>query len=47
LPQSTKTENEHGYGLLNIRKVAHKYFGEIDITQKGNEFKLGIMLMLE
>jgi sensor histidine kinase YesM len=47
LPQSTKTENEHGYGLLNIRKVAHKYFGEIDITQNGNEFKLGIMLMLE
>lgn len=37
----------HGYGLLNIRRVARKYHGDIDITLKNGEFCLCIMLMLE
>lgn len=37
----------HGYGLPNIRKVAQKYSGDIDITLKDGSFCLCIMLMLE
>jgi sensor histidine kinase YesM len=47
LPESTKEGEEHGYGLLNIRKVAQKYYGDIDTTQDRDEFRLSIMLMLE
>lgn len=39
--------NGHGYGLSNIRKVAEKYFGDIDITLTDGKFCLSIMLMLE
>ena len=35
----------HGYGLNNIRKVAERYFGDIDIVIKDGEFLLGVMLM--
>lgn len=37
----------HGYGLSNIRRVARKYSGDIDITLKDGEFRLAIMLMAE
>lgn len=37
----------HGYGLANIRRVAEKYAGDIDIVQKDGEFCLTVMLMLE
>lgn len=47
LPESTKNGKEHGFGLLNIRKVSQKYFGDIDIKQDGNKFRLSIMLMVE
>lgn len=48
LPESTKTDREnHGYGMINIRKVAHKYLGDIEIEQDGQTFSLNIMLMLE
>lgn len=36
----------HGYGLANIRRVAGKYSGDIDIVLKDGEFHLTIMLML-
>jgi len=36
----------HGFGLANIRRVAGKYAGDIDITCKDGEFRLTIMLML-
>lgn len=48
LPLTTKDNKaEHGYGLINIRKVAQKYFGNIAIEQKDGMFVLHIMLMLE
>ncbi len=37
----------HGYGLVNIRKVARKYSGDIDVVLRNGEFRLSIMLMLE
>lgn len=47
-PASSKTMPEgHGYGLPNIRKIALKYAGDIDITLTDGQFCLCIMLMLE
>lgn len=44
---TTKKDKEgHGMGLLNIRKVARKYYGEIDIEQTAHSFRLSIMLLL-
>lgn len=37
----------HGYGLLNIRKVAQKYLGDIIVDLKDSEFCLSILLMVE
>lgn len=39
--------DSHGYGLNNIRKIAGKYFGDIDFAVKNEEFILSIMLMTE
>ena len=54
LPVTSKEKTEshgygqtHGYGLSNIRKVAGKYFGDLDITQKDREFLLSVMLMMD
>ena len=47
LPQSTKDGYEHGFGMHNIRKVAQKYYGDIDFEQKENEAVLSIMLMVQ
>ena len=48
LPETTKTDKRsHGFGLANIRKVAQKYYGDIDISQKESEFTLTVMLMLD
>lgn len=47
LPESTKNGQEHGFGLANIRKMAQKYQGDIDIEQKEGKFILSIMLMVE
>ena len=49
LPDTTKPEAGHGYGLKNIRSIAQKYHGEIEIRQEEAEgalyFILNIMLM--
>lgn len=46
LPETTKKDKgSHGFGLANIRKVAQKYYGDIDITQDENIFTLTVMLM--
>ncbi|MCI8326836.1 MAG: sensor histidine kinase [Lachnospiraceae bacterium] len=37
----------HGYGLSNIQRVARKYWGDIDVTLKEEEFCLTVLLMLE
>ena len=48
LPETTKTDKgKHGFGLVNIRKVAQKYYGDIDISRNKNSFTLTIMLMIE
>ena len=48
LPETTKKDKgSHGYGLANIRKVAQKYYGDIDISQDENSFTLTVMLMVE
>lgn len=48
LPLTTKdNKGEHGYGLVNIRKVAQKYFGDIAIEQRDGVFVLHVMLMLK
>ena len=48
LPETTKNDKEgHGFGLANIRKVAQKYYGDIDIEQENGSFKLTVMLMIE
>lgn len=48
LPETTKTDkSNHGFGLTNIRKVAQKYYGDIDISLDENNFTLAVMLMIE
>ena len=48
LPLTSKSNTDgHGYGLNNIRKVANKYFGDIDIVLKDEKFLLSVMLMVE
>lgn len=48
LPQTTKENGKgYGFGLVSVRKVAQKYFGEIDIRQEDAEFLLNIMLLLQ
>jgi len=48
LPVTTKEEKEgHGFGLVNMRKVAAKYYGDIGIVVENGEFVLHVMLLLE
>ena len=47
LPETTKSDKtSHGYGLANIRKVAQKYYGDIDIRQDEKSFTLTVMLIV-
>ena len=46
LPETTKSDKvNHGFGLSNIRKVAQKYYGDIDIRQDEKCFTLIVMLI--
>ncbi len=48
IPVTSKGNTDsHGYGLNNIRRIAGKYFGDIDFAVKNEEFILSIMLMIE
>lgn len=48
LPETTKCDKEHhGYGLVSIRKIAQKYYGDIDIKQEEDSFRISVMLMVE
>ena len=48
IPMTSKKDKEgHGYGLINIRKVARNYYGDIDINQENDTFILSVMLMIE
>ncbi len=49
LSDSTKPESGHGYGLKNIRSIAQKYQGDLEILQEESDgilfFILNIMLL--
>ena len=49
IPISTKKEDGHGYGLKNIRSIAQKYNGDIEIRQDKEDgvtiFILNIMML--
>lgn len=40
LPETTKRESGHGYGLKNIRSIAARYRGDIEIRQEEQDGKL-------
>lgn len=45
LPLSSKEDRlQHGLGLKNIRRVAEKYYGDLDIEMKNGTFLLTVML---
>ncbi|MBQ8923617.1 MAG: GHKL domain-containing protein [Lachnospiraceae bacterium] len=43
---SAKDGDNHGFGLRNIKTVAEKYYGDIDIEIIDNEFRLLVMMQL-
>lgn len=47
LPVSTLNKKEgHGYGLLNMKRVAQKYYGDISAECKDGIFRLNIMMVM-
>jgi sensor histidine kinase regulating citrate/malate metabolism len=44
--QSTKAESGHGLGLSALRRIAQKYNGEVDISDKDGLFSLAVMLFM-
>ena len=44
LPETTKNEKGHGYGLKNIVNVARKYKGDLEIRQEERQGKLYFIL---
>ena len=47
LPRSPKNQDQvHGYGLRNVKKVAEKYFGTLEIVQKNNEVRSTVMMVV-
>ncbi len=34
-----KDMDRHGFGLLNMRKVAEKYYGDLEFSFENGEFK--------
>lgn len=47
-PKTTKPDaRQHGLGIKNMRKVAQKYFGDVELSQVNGEVKLTAMFMLK
>ena len=47
LPLTSKDGSSgHGYGLINIRKIAAKYHGDLLLEQEGDEVTLTVLLMV-
>ena len=44
MPETTKNEKGHGYGLKNIVNVARKYKGDLEIRQEERQGKLYFIL---
>ena len=47
LPLSTKIKGEgHGYGIRNVKKVAEKYYGAIEIHPEDGEIRTTVMMVI-
>jgi len=47
LPATTKTRKlDHGFGLLSVKNIAHKYDGSLKIKIKDNLFQIDILLQV-
>ena len=46
LPKSKKKNENHGWGMINMRNCARKYYGDIAIEQKGDRVVFSAMLSL-
>lgn len=45
--RTTKQEKEgHGFGILNMKAILHKYHGEMEMKEKGGYFYVNILLYL-
>ena len=44
---SLKHEDEHGYGLKNIRRAVDKYNGELNISTSNNVFTISMLLFTQ
>ncbi len=48
LPETQKSDSEnHGFGLENVRTIAEKYNGGIDISAENGKFIINIMLIVQ
>ncbi|MBR1635413.1 MAG: sensor histidine kinase [Lachnospiraceae bacterium] len=47
LPKSKKKNENHGWGMVNMRNCAKKYYGDIDIEQQENRVIFCAMLSLK
>jgi sensor histidine kinase regulating citrate/malate metabolism len=49
IPDSSKNDSAHGYGLKNIRSIATRYKGDIEIKQENRDgyyvFVLNVMMI--
>ena len=47
LPLTSKSnKRDHGFGLVNIRKIAAKYHGDLTLEQEDGEVCLTVLLMV-
>ena len=47
LPRSIKNQDQgHGYGLRNVKKVAEKYFGTLEIVKEEDEVRSTVMMVM-
>ena len=48
LPETQKKDSEnHGFGLENVRTIAEKYNGGIDISAENGRFIINVMLIVQ
>ena len=48
LPLSTKARSEgHGYGMRNVKKVAEKYYGAVEIKPENGEIRTTVMMVIQ
>ncbi len=47
LPETSKDDKySHGYGLMNIKRIAEKYYGTLRLEQEGNTVIFTVLLMI-